>query len=168
MRTSRPERIRAFDYLGRYRYFLTFCTQGRRRHFAHADVVTLVRTQTRRAATEEGFAISAYCYMPDHVHLLVTGLEEQSDGRRFIKAAKQYSGYVFARSYGDRLWQRYGYERVLRSDEATLAVARYIVNNPLRANLVKEVRQYPFLGSDVYELDAVLEAVGAWCPPRPA
>jgi hypothetical protein len=49
-----------------------------------------------------------------------------------------------------------------------LVVARYIVNNPLRANLVQDVRQYPFLGSDVYGLEAVIEAVGAWCPPRPA
>jgi len=130
--------------------------------------VRLVRTQIRRAAAEEGFAIAAYCFMPDHVHLLVAGLEESSDGRLFIKAAKQYSGYSFARMYKDRLWQRYGYERVLRGDEATLVVARYIVNNPLRANLVQDVRQYPFLGSDVYGIDELIEAVGTWRPPRPA
>jgi REP element-mobilizing transposase RayT len=34
----------------------------------------------------------AFCFMPDHVHLLVGGTCETSDGKRFIRRAKQYSG----------------------------------------------------------------------------
>ncbi len=61
--------------------------------------------------------------------------------------------------FGERLWQRYGFERTLRSDESTLAVARYILENPIRAGLVERAQDYPFLGSGVYSIDEILEAV---------
>jgi REP element-mobilizing transposase RayT len=54
--------------------------------------------------------------MPDHAHLLVEGLDASSDCLAFVNAAKQYSGYYFAQQTGPTLWQRYGYERVVRDD----------------------------------------------------
>ena len=104
--------------------------------------------------------------MPDHVHLLVEGVRATSDGRRFIAGAKQLSGFHFRRTFGEPLWQRYGYERVLRSDEQTLSVARYILDNPLRAGLVASVRDYPFIGSEVYSRDALVDAVQTASPWR--
>jgi len=98
--------------------------------------------------------------MPDHLHLLVEGTGDDSDCRRFIKSAKQYSGYYFEKDFKQKLWQRYGFERVLRDDEATVVVARYILNNPVRAGLVADPRDYPFTGSEKYSVDEILEAVG--------
>ena len=98
-------------------------------------------------------------FMPDHLHLLVEGRCVSSDCRRFINRAKQFSGFHYAKAFGHRLWQRYGFERVLRDDEATLSVARYILENPLRAGLVERVEDYPFVGSCVYTLPEILEAV---------
>ena len=45
-----------------------------------------------------------------------------------------------------RLWQRYGYERVLRGTDETFAVAKYILENPVRAGIVRAPRDYPYLG----------------------
>jgi hypothetical protein len=59
----------------------------------------------------------------------------------------------------------YGYEHVLRAEEAVLSVARYIVENPLRAKLTDDVRQYAFLGSAVYSVDEILDAL-PWEPPK--
>jgi hypothetical protein len=39
-------------------------------------------------------------------------------------------------------------------------VARYILENPLRAKLVADLREYPFVGSLVCGLDDLLIAVG--------
>src|SRR4051794_39786856 len=74
----------------------------------------------QQQADAEGFAILAYCFMPDHVHVLVEGLREDSDCKRFSSRAKQFSGFYYAQRYGRTLWQRYGYERVLRNEEATI------------------------------------------------
>lgn len=42
MHTNRPHRLKAFNYLGPYRYFLTFCTDFRAKVFVDSDVVELV------------------------------------------------------------------------------------------------------------------------------
>jgi hypothetical protein len=57
------------------------------------------------------------------------------------------------------LWQRYGFERVLRDDEATFTVARYILENPIRKHLVERIQDYQFVGSAEYELPHLLDGV---------
>jgi putative transposase len=145
----RPTRTRlpSFNYLGPYRYFLTFCTAGRRKLFIATDVVDLVLAQILRAANEVGFEIPAYCFMPDHVHLLIEGTSATSDLRKFVKLAKQYSGFSYCTASGRRLWQPSYFDHVLREEEDTWSVARYIVENPIRAGLVQTATAYPFLGS---------------------
>ena len=95
--------------------------------------------------------------MPDHLHLLIEGKSDASDARDFIKRVKQYSGFYYAQAYGTKPWQRYGYDNVLRDDEKTLVVARYILQNPLRAGLVKRIEDYPFAGSLEWPLEALLD-----------
>ena len=116
MLTGKPDHLKTFAYRGLH---LTFCTFQRDLTFEAADRVDLVRTQFRRTAAEQLFALLAYCFMPDHVHLLIEGRSDDSDGLRFIKAAKQYSGFHYRQSFASKLWQRYGFERVLRDDEDT-------------------------------------------------
>lgn len=165
MLTNRPERLRGFDYVGFHRYFLTFCTFRRRQTFIDEPAVSLVRGEILRAAEREQFAISAYCFMPDHLHLLIEATAETADARRFIARAKQFSGYAWSTRTGSPLWQRYGYERVLRNEDATTGVARYILENPVRARLACSPAQYPFSGCPGRSMSAVLDAI-AWSPPR--
>lgn len=159
MRTGTPGHLEAFDYLGLHRYSLTFCTDRRTHLFVSHAVVDLVLAQISRAAEENQFAIIAYCFMPDHVHLLVEGRTDTSDCRRFITRAKQYSGFHFSQTRQRRLWQRYGFEHVLRDDEDSLIVARYIVENPVRAGLAGCVEDYPFNGSLAYSLADLVASV---------
>ncbi len=163
MFTGRPTRLRNVSYVGYGRYFLTFCTHHRQLHFSDAATVLQTLTHILRAAEQERFAVVAYCFMPDHLHLLVAGCSEQSDGRRFIKLAKQFSGYAYSRSHNETLWQRYAYEHVLRSEDQTLPVARYILENPIRAGLAVSPAEYPFSGSTVHPKEAIVEAT-AWRP----
>jgi len=152
-----PGHIQSFDYVGLYRYAFTFCCNSRQQWFQERDAVELVLLQIRRAASDEQFAIPAYCFMPDHLHLLIKGLSDVSNGLKFISRAKQFSGYYYKQRYQRTLWQRYGYEHVLRDDEDTRRVARYIFENPLRAGLVASPQNYPFLGSDTHSVNEILE-----------
>src|SRR5688500_13771970 len=151
-----PPRSAHLPYVGRQHYFLTFCTDRRSRFFVEETRVTLVHAQILRAAREERFEISSYCFMPDHLHLIATGLDELSDAKTFIKRSKQYSGYYFEREYGARLWQRYGSERVRRNDEEHALTVGYVVGNPVRAGLVGDPAEYPFLGSERYTVSELL------------
>jgi putative transposase len=131
--------------------------------FTTRERVDLVLEQFLRSAEEERFAIIVYCFMPDHVHLLIEGKSVRSDCKRFIALAKQYSGFYYRKQFRRPRWQRYGFERVLRSEDATLVVARYIIDNPVRAGLVADCRDYPFTGSSAYALDEILDAVQDQC-----
>jgi len=154
-----PHHLATFDYVGLYRYFLTFCTFERNRLFVAADAIGIVHEQILRAAAIETFALHAYCYMPDHLHLLVESQRDDCNLKRFVARAKQYSGFYFRRANRQRLWQRYGYERVLRTEEQTIVVARYVVENPVRAGLVVSPLDYPFWGSSTWLREELVEYV---------
>ena len=157
MPTHGPGHLKTFDYVGLHRYFLTFCCHSRQRRFQGRPEVDLVYSQILRAATSERFAILAYCFMPDHLHLLTEGLSDDSNARRFIALAKQLSGYHYKQAHQQILWQRYGYEHVLRDDEDTRRVARYVFENPLRSGLTTRAEDYPFLGSQAFTVREILE-----------
>ena len=55
-------------------------------------------------------------------------------------------------------WQEGSHEHVLRGDEDARHVARYIIENPVRAGLVTTPFQYPYLGSDVWTLGELIES----------
>jgi len=153
-------RLKLFDYLGEYRYSLTFCTFNREPYFQDAETVRVTLTQIERAAQLEGFEVPAYCFMPDHTHLLVVGGSHESLLPRFIKTSKQLSAYEYRQRTGRSLWQRSGWDRVLRGEEATSDVARYILANPVRAGLVTSAEHYPFSGSLTHSREELFDFVG--------
>ena len=156
---SRPPRLASANYVGIKQHFLTICTDGRLRVFHDPTVVDMVVMQILRAAGQHAFEISAYCFMPDHVHALVAGQREDSDLCRFVALAKQRSGFTFGKSVRRRLWQEGYFDRILRSDEPTFSVIRYIVENPLRAGIVSQVDDYPFWGSAVYTRQEMIDSL---------
>lgn len=113
------------------------------------DVVEVARLQIFRTARLEGFVILAHCFMPDHAHLLVEGMTDSADLRRFAKLAKQRSGALYARRARRALWQKGYYERVLRERDDPGVIAQYILENPVRAGLVANACDYPHAGCDL-------------------
>jgi hypothetical protein len=101
----------------------------------------------------------AYCLMPDHGHFLLVGVAPCADQ---LKAA------AFFRRHWNRLLasagvglQLQGYDHVLRPEErerdAFAIIANYILENPARAGLSVDWREYPYSGSVVVgrpELDS--------------
>jgi putative transposase len=144
----RPRRIDGFEYRGPNRYLLTFCTSNRKRLFVNTPLIADVFHEFRNTADDEAFALLAYCFMPDHVHFLVEGIEDRSDLRRFVKIGKQRAEYVARRRHRSYpLWQEGYHDWVLRSDERAEEMIRYILDNPVRARLVERWEQYAHSGT---------------------
>jgi len=156
--SRRPKRLAGVPYVGYQRYFLTFCTAKRHRAFEKPEIANGCLWQLRRRAAAYDMALIAYCFMPDHVHLVVYGASERADLREFIVSFKQVTGFEYRQRHGRSLWQTGYFERVLRDDEATEAVARYTLENPIRAGLTRGLGEYPFAGSDLYDLQALTTA----------
>jgi putative transposase len=129
--------------------------------FTAPDVVALAQEQILTSALRRGFAILAYVFMPDHMHLLAEGTREDSSMTSFCDLAKQKSAYEHSRKYQTRLWQPSYHDRVLRNEDATWDVIRYIVNNPVRANLVVDYRDYPYFGSGVMSREELIRELAS-------
>ena len=153
---TRPRRLDGFSYLGPQRYFLTFCVRHRQHVFTNPYVAALVIDHFRRTSDKWSFALLAYCVMPDHAHLLVEGTHEDSDLRRYAKRLKQGSAQAYAHRFGCALWQGGYSEHVVRRQDDARPIALYILDNPVRAGLVRHPSEYPYLGSGVWELKDLL------------
>jgi putative transposase len=124
--------------------------------FENGDLVDMGLRHLRSTASKCSASVYAYCFMPDHLHLLVDVAEGKSL-IEFVRHFKQLTSYEFrhGHSYEDQaLWQRRFYDHALRSDEAIEAVAQYIWGNPARAGLVSNQSDYPHWGSFVWDVAA--------------
>jgi putative transposase len=154
IRRRRP-RLREFDYVGPYRYFITICTYENQALLTDGwpyEEITVVLSQ---AAAKLGFDVLAYTFMPGHFHLLVEG-HEGSDLREFVRLFKSRSSYLYKKQYGVPLWQSSYFDRMLRKEEDNLKVAAYIINNPVRRDLVHDALKYQYSGSFVCSLADVV------------
>jgi putative transposase len=159
-------RLRASRYLGRGWYFLTLCTDGRTARLDSPELVRLLITMLQERGQAEGFVPVAYCFMADHLHLLVSGSSEHSNLLSFVKGFKQRTSYWFKRTTGQQLWQRYYYDHILRTGERWEGVATYIWMNPVRKGLCAKPEQWPYSGSATIDWQRLI-ALGCepWVPP---
>ena len=138
-------RLKHFDYTGTYAYFLTLVTRARHRSFISSAIVDMALSALEESLSRHKFTLYAYCFMPDHAHLLVAG-DAASDLRGFVHHFKTLTGFRYKKMTGRPLWQISYWDRVLRRDEDLHDVASYIWNNPVRAGLVDNSLAYPFSG----------------------
>ena len=152
-----PHPLRGFDYKGHTYYSLTWNCDYREPFFKQSDRVNLVWQQFLRASAETDIVIDAYCFMPDHVHKLVHGQTLEANAKDYMRRAKQYSGFYFSKGFKTKLWQRYGYDHILRRDDEPRKTVRYIIENPVRRGLVAKPEDYPYTGSAIYTVQQLLE-----------
>lgn len=83
--------------------------------------------------------------MPDHAHWLLQ-LGQRRPLSTVIRMLKAFSARNIHCLEGGRMpvWSRAYHDRALRRDEDVIAVARYIIANPLRAGLVQRIGDYPY------------------------
>lgn len=124
-------------------YVVTTVCAGRQTFFldlmrARAAIVEIRRLHDRGEVNSLAFVV-----MPDHVHWMF----ELGEGRALRQVIQDFKGRT-ARSVNRRLgqsglfWLKGYYEHALRAEEDLRSRARYIVANPLRAGLAREVGAY--------------------------
>ena len=132
---------------------VTICTQGSIQVFSNGEFGKACIQILVEYSNRKGIPIFAYCFMPDHVHLLLsaaTGCSVPS----FIGGFKSLCARVGWRRFDLKksFWQKRYYDHFLRKEEDIAAVIRYILDNSVRRGLVEDWRDYPLCGSLVYEL----------------
>jgi len=126
--------------------FFTCRIEGSVTVFTEAAVVDHFREVLRRWLHWRQGRCDAYCFMPDHLHALLTGLGERADLWTVMVRFKQETGAWLRRNRPDARWQRSFDARPLPPDESVETVTRYIRNNPVRKGLVSAWQDYAFSG----------------------
>lgn len=90
------------------------------------------------------FKIYAYCLMKNHVHLLIEEGEENI-GDSIKRITVSYVWWHNTR-YGrvGHLFQNRFRSEPINSEEYLLTVSRYIHQNPLKANMINKITDYPW------------------------
>src|SRR5271169_244 len=152
--------LKGFGYLGCYHYFVTICTDGKKNLFVkNNDLIEKMIDVLNQTGEKHFFTVWVYCFMLDHLHILVEGINPHSDLKKFKKDFKQRTAYWYSReesSAGNKLWQPGYYDRVLRKEEDTAEVLRYILDNPVRKGLVAHYLDYRYSGSLVIDIKGIL------------
>jgi len=89
--------------------------------------------------------VHAYVLMTNHVHLLLTPKKEDSAALLMKNLGQRYVQYI-NRAYrrSGTLWEGRFRSCLSQTEDYVLACYRYIELNPVRANMVKHPRDYPW------------------------
>jgi len=96
--------------------------------------------------------IWAYCLMPNHVHLIAVPTTPDGLRRAIGEAHRRYTLEVNRREgWSGHLWQG-RFASFVMDDRYTLAAARYVEMNPVRAGLVARAGDYPWSSAQAHLL----------------
>jgi putative transposase len=161
----KPNRLPPKSYRGQRAYFLTLCAGQHRKLFTHPVLVTALLAVLRATCSSHFFNVYAYCFMPDHLHLILTGESDSSNLARLTQAFKSLASRE-ARKIGlMNLWQKGFYDHILRTSDSLGAAAWYVFMNPVRADLAQRAEDWPFSGSFVFEWKSLAAPPDPFAPP---
>jgi REP element-mobilizing transposase RayT len=103
---------------------------------------------------DRSYALSAWCIMPNHVHVVVTPF----DGSTLVKilqAWKSVSAHRINRAIGRKgaVWQRESFDHVIRNADYFDGFVTYTERNPVAAGLVDNPHDWAFSSARWREQD---------------
>jgi len=121
-------------------YFITVCAESRGiNHFCHselgADILDSVHFRNEKGIWFCHLAL----LMPDHIHLLMSFPDIPSFSRK-IGDWKHYLSHRY-----DIVWQENFFDHRLRNGESLGQKSEYILDNPVRAGLIAEAKDWPYI-----------------------
>lgn len=142
-------------YKGLVRASITLCIQGDKRIFIKDKICNKLIKILHEELRKENIINWAYVIMPDHMHFIIEGKDENSNLLKAVKLFKQRSGYYIKNNLHTE-WQRSFYDHIHRKEDTLKEHIRYIFENPIRKGIVEDFRKYPFLGSLDFGIDDIV------------
>ena len=124
-------------------YAITTVARGRHPLFESPAMVGIVATEIE-ATDEIGLSSTlAWVLMPDHLHWLLS--LESGSLSALVQRFKMRSAQAINRSLDRRgsVWQAGFHDHRVRDERVLLNVARYLLENPIRAGLASVIGEYP-------------------------
>jgi len=124
-------------------FLVTLCAHGRASPFLDARLATLVLRHLDAALESGARPVGAYCLMPDHLHVVLSGSRDVvcwvAKFKSATTSAARRAGFV------GQLWQRGFHDRCLsRLDDSIDSAVQYVLGNPVRKGLVARAESWPY------------------------
>ncbi len=156
---ERKHRLPRELYRGRLSAAFTLCINNGTPAFTEPQIVNTFTDTLAAIVARERCIVPVYCFMPDHQHILISGISDESDLWKAIVGYKQKTGFWMSGQRPDITWQKDFYDHIIRSRENLAVQVRYVLDNPVRKGLVTSWLDHPFKGSLGCELEAVLNGI---------
>jgi len=144
---------------------LTLCANERRKILANGVLVESLVPVLRTTCGSHSFNVNAYCFMPDHLHLVVMGGSDSASLPTFMQAFKSLAARETAKLGIAKPWQKGFYDHVLGDGESMDSAALYAFLNPVRDGLVRRIEEWPYSGSFMFAWPNVPVVSTAFVPP---
>lgn len=99
---------------------------------------------------QQRYSLDTFCIMHNHVHAILTPLQ-QANGQsyalqRIMHTIKRYTALEANRLLrrSGQFWQEETFDHVVRDADELLRIRQYIVQNPVKAGLVKQWDEWPW------------------------
>jgi len=130
-------------------YFITFCIHKRMAILANQQIHSVCMEFFAEALKREIF-VGRYILMPDHIHLFVKLPPPAENLSDWVKSLKNFLSKELSNNGVNGVlsphWQKGFFDHVLRSSESYSEKWLYVVENCVRAGLVKDWTDWPFQG----------------------
>jgi putative transposase len=122
--------------------FLTVCTKSRKSILASDAAHQALLAAWREAPL---WLVGRYIVMPDHVHLFCAPAELSSlPLERWAKFWKSRVALAWPNKSDSPIWQRHFWDTQLRRGDSYSEKWDYVVNNAVRAGLVRQADEWPY------------------------
>lgn len=128
-------RIKDFDYSTEGFYFVTICTNNRKKLLGKIELENikltkigiLVRENLKKIETIfKNIIIDEFIIMPNHIHMII--VINRKNEITISRIIKQYKMYI-SKKVGYSIWQKSFYEHIIRNEKEYLQIKEYIKNN---------------------------------------
>ena len=141
--SSRAVRHADCDYAGDVDVHVTLCADCEAPF--GGELAKIVCDNVEFYCAKLHYRLYGFCLMPDHLHVLFSPADSGIALDKWLDSFKSYTSHEFMKRGGTPpLWQRSAHDHICRTGETAEAVLTYIVNNPVRAELVEEWRDWPW------------------------
>ena len=148
---SRQLRKGRFSETGRI-YLVTTNCDRRRRVFLSVTAARIVIDEFEHQDNLDNCESLAFVVMPDHIHWMLQ-LKTKVGLSMIVRQMKGRAAFRINRTFRmtGRLWQPGFHDHAVRREEDLENLANYIIQNPIRADLVNNIDHYPHWGSVWHE-----------------
>jgi len=131
--------LKGFDYSSEGYYFVTISCREKKTCFENEKARKIVKRQIADLKNRFDILIDCFAIMSDHIHIMVVlGKSKDASLSQVIQALKSLVTKKFREELGvlEKFWQRGFYDHIIRNERDYLEKKRYILNNPLKEELL--------------------------------